>query len=137
MRIALPSETPGGLDAALSAHFGHCAVFTIVDVDGDDMKVATIPNGGHEQGGCMAPVMLLKEEGVEVMVAGGMGQRPLMGFQQVGIDVFFNEGVTTVEEAVKLVVAGQARRFGPAQVCGGGPGGDHDHDHGGGGCGGH
>ena len=132
MRIAIPSDNPGGLEAPLSAHFGHCAVFTIVDVNGDDLKVHTIANGGHEQGGCMAPVMLLKNAGVDVMVAGGMGQRPLMGFQQVGISVFFNEGAETVDAAVKLVLAGKARRFGPAQVCGGGGGGN-----GSGGCGGH
>jgi predicted Fe-Mo cluster-binding NifX family protein len=123
--------SPGGLDAALSEHFGHCDVFTLVDVDGEELKVSTLANGGHEQGGCMAPVMLLKQAGVDVLVAGGMGMRPLAGFQQVGIDVFFNEGASTVADGVSLLRAGQARRFGPAQVCGGG-GGHH-----GGGCGGH
>ncbi len=132
MKIAFPSENPGGMQAALSDHFGHCAVFTLIDVDGDQVqKVDTLANGGHVQGGCMAPVMLLKNAGVDVLVAGGMGPRPLAGFQQVGIDVFFNEGAPKVEDAIKLLLAGQARRFGPAHVCGGG-GGHHA-----GGCGGH
>ena len=133
MRIALPSMFPGGLDAVLSEHFGHCDIFTLVDVEGDQLKVTTLANGGHEQGGCLGPVMLLKGAGVDVMVAGGMGMRPLAGFQEVGIEVYYHEGAATVADAVGLVRAGQARRFGPAQVCGGGGG----HHGGGGGCGGH
>ena len=131
MLVAFPSEAPGGLDAGLSDHFGHCAAFTLVTLDGDQVgEVQILPNGGHVQGGCMAPVMLLKNQGVEALVAGGMGPRPLQGFQQVGISVYFNEGASTVRDAVALLAAGKARVFGPAQVCGGGGGG-------GGSCGGH
>ncbi len=130
--VAFPSETPGGLDAGLSDHFGHCAAFTLVTLDGDDVgEVKILDNSGHAQGMCMAPVMLLKDQGVEALVAGGMGPRPLAGFQQVGITVYFNEGASTVRDAVALLVADKARVFGPAQVCGGG-GGAGD-----GGCGGH
>ena len=132
MRVAIPSEAPGGLDAAISAHFGHCVAFTLVDLDdGEVGKVEILPNTGHVQGGCMAPVMMLKQAGADSLVAGGMGMRPLAGFQQVGIEVFFSENVATVQEAVTLIAEGKARRFGPAQTCGGG-GGQH-----GGGCGGH
>ena len=133
MKIAIPSEAPGGLEAVISAHFGHCAAFTLVDLEGTEVgKVEILPNGGHVQGGCMAPVMTLKEAGADALVAGGMGMRPLAGFQQVGIEVFFSENASTVSEAVQLIASGQARRFGPAQTCGGGGGGEHD-----GGCGGH
>ncbi len=131
MRIAIPSAAPGGLDASPEAHFGHCYAFTMVDTEGDEIKnVDVLVNQGHEQGGCLAPVMQLKQAGVDILIAGGMGARPLAGFQQVGISVYFNEGAATVGQAVELVRKGQARVFGPAQVCGGG--GDH-----GGGCGGH
>jgi len=134
MKIAFPSEAPGGLDAGLSAHFGHCAVFTLVDLEDAEVgKVELLANVPHQQGGCMAPVMMLKQAGADALVAGGMGMRPLAGFQQVGIEVFFSENAATVGEAVKLVAAGQARKFGPAQTCGGGA----DHGHGAGDCGGH
>ncbi len=128
MRIAIPSEQPGGLDAAISGHFGHCACFTIVDTDADVVsEVSVLPNMPHDQGGCMAPVMYLKQHAVDRLVAGGMGMRPLMGFQQVGIDVYFHEDSATVAGAVSLLLAGQARVFGPAQACGGGSGGCDDH----------
>jgi predicted Fe-Mo cluster-binding NifX family protein len=127
MLIAVPSEAPGGLEAPISAHFGHCAVFTLVQIADDQAgEVRLLPNQGHAQGGCMAPVMLLKEAGVDAMVAGGMGMRPLAGFQQVGIQVFFKEDAVSVGDAIDQVTAGAARIFGPAQTCGGGGGGCHD-----------
>jgi predicted Fe-Mo cluster-binding NifX family protein len=133
MLIAIPSEAPGGLTAGVAAHFGHCDAFTLVILENKEIKdVKVLPNQGHEQGGCMAPVMLLKNQGVDTMMAGGMGMRPLAGFQQVGITVYYNEGAGTVGDAVKLIAQGQARAFGKAQTCGGGGGncgGDHDHDH--------
>ena len=127
MLIAVPSEAPGGLEAPISGHFGHCAVFTLVQVADDQPgEVRLLPNEGHAQGGCMAPVLLLKQAGVDAMVAGGMGMRPLAGFQEVGIDVYFKEDAVSVGDAIERVTTGAARVFGKAQVCGGGGGGCHD-----------
>jgi FKBP-type peptidyl-prolyl cis-trans isomerase 2/predicted Fe-Mo cluster-binding NifX family protein len=130
MLIAIPSDTNDGLDAAISEHFGHCAAFTLVDVTDDAIgEVSILENSGHVEGGCMAPVTLLKERGVEVLLAGGMGGRPLAGFQEVGIEVRFKEDAGTVREAVELFVSGACRAFGEAQTCGGGEGGCGGHDH--------
>jgi FKBP-type peptidyl-prolyl cis-trans isomerase 2/predicted Fe-Mo cluster-binding NifX family protein len=130
MRIAIPSEGPGGLEAAISEHFGHCDAFTIVSVDGGEIgDVTVVQNAGHEQGGCMAPVRFLKEQDVEILVAGGMGMRPLAGFRSVGITVFFKEDAVTVQDAVQRYLDGKCREFGREQTCGGGGTcGDHDHD---------
>jgi FKBP-type peptidyl-prolyl cis-trans isomerase 2/predicted Fe-Mo cluster-binding NifX family protein len=126
--IAIPSDAPGGLDAPISDHFGHCAAFTLVGVqDGEIGEVTVLENAGHEQGGCLAPVTLLKQQNVDTLVAGGMGQRPLAGFRQVDIAVHFKEGAASVREAVELFLDGKCRAFGEAQTCGGG----------GGHCGGH
>lgn len=131
MLIAIPSEAPGGLDAAVSDHFGHCHVFTLVQVDdGKIGEVTQLENQAHGEGGCMSPVTMLKENGVDAMIAGGMGPRPLAGFQQVGIDVYFKEEAGTVGEAVQLLIDGKARQFGEAETCGGGEGQcGHDHHH--------
>jgi FKBP-type peptidyl-prolyl cis-trans isomerase 2/predicted Fe-Mo cluster-binding NifX family protein len=130
MLIAIPSDSTDGLDSAVSEHFGHCTAFTLVTVTDDTIgEVSVLENGGHEEGGCMAPVNLLKGQGVEVLLAGGMGGRPLAGFQQVGIDVRSREGAGTVREAVELYVAGGCPSFGEAQTCGGGEGGCGGHNH--------
>jgi predicted Fe-Mo cluster-binding NifX family protein len=115
------------MDAGLGAHFGHCELYTLVQVDGDEVKdVRVIPNVPHQQGGCMAPVNYLAQNGVQKLIAGGMGMRPLMGFHQVGIDVFHGGSSTTVGEAVNAMIAGHLSQFGQQHTCGGG-GDDHHH----------
>ena len=133
MIVAVPSNAPGGLDAQLSGHFGHCDVFTLVTLeDGKIDSVALQANPPHEQGGCLAPVTLLAQCQVKALIAGGMGMRPLMGFNSAGIDVFFNGGLERVDHAVAAFAQGKLPRFTQDDTCGGG--GDHHH---GGGCGGH
>lgn len=122
--VAIPSTHPGGLEAALGAHFGHCDLYTLVKInEGEVQEIATLPNVPHEQGGCMAPVNHLAQNGVQVLIAGGMGMRPLMGFNQVGIDVLYGGNATTVGEAVNALLNGKLQRFTPEFTCGGGGGG--------------
>ena len=124
--IAIPSSQPGGLEAPLGAHFGHCDLYTLVTVDDEDIKdVKVIPNVPHQQGGCMAPVNYLAQQGVAELIAGGMGMRPLMGFNQVGIEVFFGANSRTVGEAVNAAIAGSLQRFGQEHTCGGGQAGQN------------
>lgn len=121
--VAVPSDHPGGLDAGLGAHFGHCEVYTMVQVeDGQITGAQVIPNVPHQQGGCMAPVQHLAQNQAQVLIAGGMGMRPLMGFNQVGIEVFFGGDSRTVGEAVQALVDGRLTRFTTEHTCGGGGG---------------
>ena len=119
--VAIPSDHPGGLEAPLGAHFGHCDLYTLVKVaQGQVLEVGTLPNVPHQQGGCMAPVNHLAQHGVQVLIAGGMGMRPLMGFQQVGIMVLYGNGAQTVGEAVEALLKGQLPQFSTEFTCGGG-----------------
>jgi len=120
-RIAVPTSQPGGLDSPLGEHFGHCECYTVVDVEsGKIAKVSTLPSVPHVQGGCMAPVNHLSENGVNVLVAGGMGMRPLMGFNQVGIQVYHGGNFGTVKDAVDALIAGKLVPFSKENTCGGG-----------------
>lgn len=128
MKVAVPSDAPGGLDASVSDHFGHCDYFTLVEVNGQTIgEVTVLLNDAHEKGGCMGPVRFLKNEGAEALVAGGMGMRPLQGFQKVGITVYAKEEASNVRDAILMVIAGKCREMEMDEVCGG-----HD-----GHCGGH
>ncbi|OQA36818.1 MAG: Dinitrogenase iron-molybdenum cofactor [Acidobacteria bacterium ADurb.Bin340] len=123
-RIALPSAHPGGLEAGLGAHFGHCDLYTVVDVEGGRVaSISTLPNVPHQQGGCLAPVNHLAQNGVKVLIAGGMGLRPLMGFNQVGIEVYYGADRPSVGAAVDAFLQGGLQRFTRDQTCGGGKGG--------------
>jgi predicted Fe-Mo cluster-binding NifX family protein len=119
--VAIPSQLPGGLDAAVGAHFGHCELYTLVTLnDGQVAAVNVIPNVPHEQGGCMAPVSYLAQNRVRVLLAGGMGMRPLMGFQQMGIEVYHCGQARTVADAVQAFSAGELPQFSEQFTCGGG-----------------
>jgi len=123
-RIAIPSVNNGGLDGQRSGHFGHCDVFTLVDVeDGEIKEVSTIPNQEHVQGGCMVPVNFLAGHNVSALIVGGIGMRPLMGFRQVGIDVYHDAVRPEIRPVVEDLIAGRLPMISDDQVCGGGHGG--------------
>jgi len=125
MLIGIPSTNPGGMEAAFGAHFGHCDLYTVVEVtDGQVQEVHTLPSMPHQQGGCMAPVQHLADNGVKILLAGGMGMRPLMGFNQVNIDVYHAGNAPTVGAAVEAFLGGNLQQFTQEFTCGGG-GGQH------------
>lgn len=120
-RIAIPSLNNGGLDGQRAGHFGHCDVFTLVDVEEGKIKeVSTIQNHSHVQGGCMVPVNLLSDHNVNALIVGGIGMRPLMGFKQVGIDVYHDAVRPDIRPVVEDLIAGKLPMISDDQVCGGG-----------------
>ena len=122
--IAVPSMFPGGLEASRSGHFGHCEMFTLVEVeDGKILDVKTVQNLPHQQGGCQAPVNLLHQNGADALIVGGIGMRPLMGFRQVGIDVYFGPVGETVQAAIDYLIQGYFKPIDDTQTCGGSHGG--------------
>ncbi|MGI9537361.1 MAG: NifB/NifX family molybdenum-iron cluster-binding protein [Desulfocapsaceae bacterium] len=125
MRVAIPSMGNGGLDGQRAGHFGHCDVFTCVDTENGEIKsVSTIENQEHVQGGCMVPVNLLASHQVNALIVGGIGMRPLMGFRQVGIDVYHDGERIDIRPVVEDLLAGKLPLIADDQVCGGG-GGQH------------
>ena len=78
MRVAI--STDGDY---VSAHFGRCPSFTIVDIE--DGKVANkevVDNPGHQPG--FIPQFLHKK-GVEAIICGGMGMRASGFFDELGM----------------------------------------------------
>lgn len=123
LRIAVPSEGQGGMDGLRAGHFGHCDVFTLVDVeDGKITEVSVLPNKEHVQGGCMVPVQLLADNKVQRLIVGGIGMRPLMGFNQVGIDVYYDGERREIRPVVEDMIQEKLPIIAENQVCGGGGG---------------
>ncbi|MBU0683605.1 MAG: NifB/NifX family molybdenum-iron cluster-binding protein [Candidatus Omnitrophica bacterium] len=78
MKVAISTE-----GEFVSAHFGRCPEFTIVDVkDSKVEKMETIQNPGHEPG--FIP-KFLHEKGVKYIICGGMGARATGFFEELGI----------------------------------------------------
>ena len=118
LKLAVPTMGKAGLDSERSGHFGHCDCFTIVDIeDGEIRQVSELANPPHEEGGCLRPVGLLSDAGVQGIVAAGMGMRPMMGFQQAGITVYFENQTPGVGDAAKKVAAGECPTMTADQAC--------------------
>lgn len=82
MRIAIPLA-----EGKLSMHFGHCQTFALVDVETGDTPILSIKEvepPAHEPG--VLPKWL-GDQGVSVIIAGGMGQHALSLFKEQGIEV--------------------------------------------------
>jgi predicted Fe-Mo cluster-binding NifX family protein len=82
MRFVIPLA--GG---RLTAHFGHCEQFAVVDADpetGQIMQQESLTPPPH-QPGLLPP--WLAEQGAEVIIAGGMGVRAQQLFAVQGIQV--------------------------------------------------
>jgi Mrp family chromosome partitioning ATPase/predicted Fe-Mo cluster-binding NifX family protein len=82
VRMAIPLA-----EGLLAMHFGHCAQFALIDVDPKARKVLKredIEAPPHQPG--LLPSWLA-ERGVQVVIAGGMGQRALGLFAERGIKV--------------------------------------------------
>ena len=82
MRYAVPVSSGG-----LSAHFGHCEHFALIDVDEgrkEILRKELVPSPGHQPG--LLP-QWLAEQGVSVVIAGGMGSRAQDIFRQNHIQV--------------------------------------------------
>jgi predicted Fe-Mo cluster-binding NifX family protein len=102
MRIAIPLTA-----GKLSQHFGHCEQFAIIDVDSDSKNIKSqelVLPPAHEPG--VLPRWLAGLH-VELIIAGGMGQRAQQLFAQSGIDVIVGAVHDNPQELVSQYLAGQ------------------------------
>ncbi len=105
--FAVTATTEAELDAPVSAHFGHCPHMVFVRVGADSVVSAkSQPNpfaAAHRPGQLPA---WLAEQGVNVVLAGGMGGGAIDWFSRLGITpVTGFQG--TVREAVQEYLAGR------------------------------
>lgn len=101
MKIAIPLAA-----GRLSMHFGHCEEFALVDVDPDNKEINNtelIDAPPHQPG--LLP-RWLHEQGANVIIAGGMGQRAQQLFAQNDIQVVIGASALTPEELVKAYLEG-------------------------------
>ena len=120
-RIAIPSVGNGGLDGQRSEHFGHCDAFTLVDVEnGEISNVTIVSNQEHQEGGCMVPVNTLSNLKVNALIVSGIGLRPLIGFNEVGIDVYHDAICPEIKPVVESLIADKLPILSSDQTCNGG-----------------
>jgi predicted Fe-Mo cluster-binding NifX family protein len=94
MKFAIPLA-----EGKLTAHFGHCQEFALVDVEDNEIKnKENLVPPPHEPG--VLPKWL-HDLGTNVIIAGGMGGRALDLFAQNDIKVVVGAPSLTPEELVR------------------------------------
>ena len=101
MRIAVP--VAGG---RLCMHFGHCEQFALIDVDPETKTITgkqMVAPPPH-QPGILPP--WIKEQGVNLVIAGGMGARAIDLFNQIGVQVIVGAPSDEPEKIVEAYLNG-------------------------------
>jgi len=99
MRLAIATE-----NGNVSAHFGHCEKFTIVDIENGAVKSKEEIGSVHHD--CGSLPQLLGQKGVQCIITGGIGGRPMQLFSSNGIQVIAGV-VGGLEDVIKAYVAGK------------------------------
>lgn len=95
MRYAIPTS-----NGKLTSHFGHCDQFTLIDADEASKQITAkefLTPPPHEPG--VLPVWLA-EQGVSVVIAGGMGGRAQNIFRENHISVIIGAPEDDPEKVV-------------------------------------
>ena len=82
MKIAIPTS-----DGKLCVHFGHCQTFNFAEIDENTKEIATIEEKIPTEGISCKSAAWVAEQGAEIVLAGGMGARPLQMFENCGVKV--------------------------------------------------
>ena len=112
MIIAVASD-----NGNVSAHFGHCQTFDFYETDGKTITgEKPVANPGHRPG--FLP-NFLNEQGVNVIISGGMGGAAVAIFNEHNIEVVIGPKGSSKTAAV-MYLAGELESTG--SVC-------HEHNH--------
>lgn len=101
MKIAVPVS-----NGILCMHFGHCDEFAIVDAEPKTRTIngkTSVTPPPHEPG--LLP-RWLHDQGVELVIAGGMGARAQQIFDQAGVKVIVGASAGEPEQLVKSFMEG-------------------------------
>lgn len=83
MKIAIPTR-----DGQVDSHFGHCACYTVVEVDAQGQVVGSSTLASPEGCGCKSNIAAeMQQMGITLMLAGNIGQGAVNKLSLSGIEV--------------------------------------------------
>ena len=130
MKIAIPTE-----DEKLCSHFGHCSSFTFAEINPETKEILSIENKVPEEGISCQSASWISEQGTNIVLAGGMGARPLDIFNRNGVKVISGCPELPVKELIQeylnsTLVTGENSCGGEHSHCSNHHGHHHCHHHG-------
>lgn len=101
MKIAIPMA-----EGKLTMHFGHCQSFIVIETDdkGSILTKKELIPPAHEPG--VLPQWLGEELGVNLIIAGGMGQRAQQLFANYGVQVLVGAAPEAPETLISSYFSG-------------------------------
>ncbi len=115
MKIAIATE-----GSSVSAHFGKCETFTIAEIENSNIKNKSVISTEGNQHGLLPG--FLASQGVDLVIAGGMGEGARQNLADNGIEII--SGISgNVDEAIEAFIKG--RLVSTNAGCAG-----HGHEHG-------
>ena len=125
-KVAVPSESGGGLHCPRSPHVGRAPSFTLVDVAEDgSLGTVQVLRSPVAEGGHGVVATLLVGEAVTDVVVYGIGEGMRARLVPAGVRIWHDARSETVEGAVRSLVAGMLAPLEDDDVHPGGHGG-HD-----------
>ncbi len=116
VKIAIATE-----GSSVSAHFGKCETFTIAEVEASKVKNKSVISTEGNQHGLLPG--FLASQGVELVIAGGMGEGARQNLADNGIEII--SGISgSIDEAVEAFIKGEL-----VSTNAGCSGHEHGHDH--------
>ena len=130
MKIAIPTE-----NEKLCSHFGHCESFTFAEVNPETKEILNIETRVPEEGISCQSANWISEQGANIILAGGMGARPLEIFSRNGVQVISGCPELPIKELItsyldSSLVRGENASGGEHSHCGGHHHGHHGGHHG-------
>ena len=109
MKIAVPTR-----EGVVDNHFGHCDHYTIFTINGTEVKMKEILPSPQGCGCKSGIVLVLCQKGVQVMLAGNMGEGAKNVLETHGIKVV--RGCSgDIDDLIKAYLAGEVKDNG--EVC--------------------
>jgi predicted Fe-Mo cluster-binding NifX family protein len=111
--VALPSVSPGGLDAPIHARFGRCDCFTVVAIENGVVGEAkVIPNAAQGVGGGAGPMsaQTIVNAGAKIVAGGMFGFNAQTALEAAGVKIITlppEKMSGTVRTIVDLLIQGQ------------------------------
>ena len=126
MKIVIPTE-----NEKLCSHFGHCESFTFVDVNPETKEILNIETKIPDEGISCQSASWISQQGANIILAGGMGARPMDIFNSNGVKVISGCPELPIKELVVKyldsdLITGENTCEGEHSHCGG----HHHHGHG-------
>ena len=117
MRLVFPTNENMGYLSKRGAHFGKAKYYTIITLDNKEISdVEVIENTGHS-GACSGAVTNIMALNPDALVVSGIGANPARGFQEAGLEVYYDGESKKVQDSIQMFIEGKLQKLASEGTC--------------------